>query len=219
MRILKNGIAVIPNDTHISKWVLESGRLDHDQNMLPLLKEFIKPTDTVIDIGAYIGDHSVFYSKLASKVICFEPNPMAYVCLEHNTKNDPKIIRYRTPLSDKEEFVQMINDNQNYGMAYISHDTTSTGYLTRTLDSFDFKPNFIKIDAEGYELKILKGAKNTIEQHRPIMLIEINKPALHRSGTSFEEVFNYLRTLGYICRNIYPEQGFSDVQFDIICMP
>ena len=60
---ITNGIATIESDLCISKWVRESGRLDHDQNMLPLLKPFIPLHGVVFDIGAFIGDHTIFYSN------------------------------------------------------------------------------------------------------------------------------------------------------------
>lgn len=214
MIIHHKNIALIQEDTHISKWVIESGRLDHDQNMLPMLDEFLKPESTVIDIGAYIGDHSVYYAKRCAKVICFEPNPEAFECLVQNAK--PNMMLFNLPLSDKTENVEIISPNNNIGMTYVQ---AGGDIKTRALDVFEFDPSFIKIDAEGFEMKILKGAKETIERCRPVMLIEINKPALERNGTSFDEVVSYLRTFGYICRNIYPEQGMSDQQFDIICLP
>ena len=86
---LFNGIALLKDDQCICRFIRESGRLDHDQNMLPLLKEFIKNGDVVLDIGAFIGDHTIYYSKLVGdngSVIAFEPNRDSFFCLEHNLK-------------------------------------------------------------------------------------------------------------------------------------
>ena len=61
MKITKEGIAILENDTHISKWVEESGKLDHDQNDIPLILKYINEGDTVVDCGAFIGDHTIAY--------------------------------------------------------------------------------------------------------------------------------------------------------------
>src|SRR5262249_37578392 len=83
-KMLTNDIWVLEGD-QISNWVEQEGRLDHDQNFLPGILEHIKPGDTVIDVGAFIGDHTVAYAAKAKKVIAFEPNPLAFECLKYNT--------------------------------------------------------------------------------------------------------------------------------------
>lgn len=59
----------------------------------------------------------------------------------------------------------------------------------RTLDSFKLNPYFMKIDVQGHELPVLKGARQTLERSKPILLIEAVE----------EEVASYLRELGYQC--------------------
>jgi FkbM family methyltransferase len=216
MKILR-GIAILENDTHISKWVAESGRLDHDQNMLPLLAEFIKEGETVIDVGAYIGDHTCHYSRLvgeAGKVIAIEANTSAFDCLVYNMANYANVINHNVAVGDKSGEVSIQEPNDNKGMAFAQ---PGKGVPIVTIDSLSIKPNFIKFDIEGYEYKALVGAAETIKTHAPTMLIEINKPALARNNVTFENVADLLRIWGYSFRNIYKEQGFSDIQFDIIC--
>ena len=56
IEVLPNGIWVLKDDTHISKWVKQQDRLDHDMNTLPFILPLIKPGDHVIDAGAFIGE-------------------------------------------------------------------------------------------------------------------------------------------------------------------
>ena len=54
MKILPNGIAVIEGDSHISMWVEQSGRLDHDTYALPIILDHIPEGGIVVDGGAFI---------------------------------------------------------------------------------------------------------------------------------------------------------------------
>src|SRR5688572_13750228 len=113
MIILGNGLAVIEGDTHVSHWVQESGRLDHDQNMLPVILPYIRPGDWVLDVGAFIGDHTIAYLDAVREgtVLAFEPNPEAFRCLRWNCK---KSINFNMGLSDKNEILD-IKLNPNAG--------------------------------------------------------------------------------------------------------
>ena len=103
IKVLPNDIWVLHGD-QISQWVEQEGRLDHDQNLLPTILAHIKPGDTVVDAGAFIGDHTVAYSKAVEEegwVIAFEPNPVARKCLRHNLKKHHNVTLMDYGLSDK----------------------------------------------------------------------------------------------------------------------
>lgn len=212
MKIVHGKIAVIEGDTHISRWVEESGRLDHDQYALPLILEHIKAGDTVVDVGAFIGDHTVAYLDKVGKhgrVYAVEPNKAAFDCLKHNC---PKAIALNLGLSDKEELLSY-EASPNAGAGRIRKGGESE-IKTVTLDSLAIDDaSFIKIDAEGFELSILKGAVNTIKKSKPTMWIEINVEALRANGVAVSEVENLLLELGYSMKP-FPEKG---AQYDILC--
>jgi FkbM family methyltransferase len=222
MKILNvkgKAIAVLANDTHISKWVEQSGRLDHDQNMLPLLAPYIKKGDTVIDCGAFCGDHTQYYIDRVGgegSVYAFEPNLAAFNCLEFNMDKYLNVHLFNKGLSDKPHSIS-ISQSDNVGA---SHAIDGNDVECITLDSLNLEScHFIKMDCEGMELKALLGAKETIKKFKPVMLLEINRGALERQRTSAEEIFLWLTTYGYSYRNIYKEQGLNDAQLDIICTP
>jgi len=59
------------------------------------------------------------------------------------------------------------------------------------------KPTFIKIDVEGAEFEVLKGAKQTLKKFKPVLVIEIHEFILPSFGTSTQEIIDYLTELGY----------------------
>jgi FkbM family methyltransferase len=215
---ITNGIAIIEDDTHISKWVKESGRLDHDQSMVPLALHHIKQGGIVIDAGAYIGDHTIAYAKavgLDGLVFAFEPNPKAFECLEYNMRNYPNTTCFKQGLGSKTESKGITNYSGNYG---INHITEGVGISMTSIDELGmFGVDFIKIDVEGYELEILKGAKETIKKFKPVLLIEINRGTLKREGVKENDIFSFLDELGYAYKNIYEGHPLMGEQYDIIC--
>jgi FkbM family methyltransferase len=218
MKITAEGWAIVERDTHMGKWVEEHRRLDFDQNALPQMLPYIKPGGVAIDAGANIGCYAAGFIKVASRVICFEPNPEAYECLLHNSKLIPGIDTYPYALSDKPAGYKLVSENDNIGMAFLKPDTN--GDKATTIDNMDLHDCvFIKIDVEGYELHVLKGAKKTISYFKPVLVIEINDHTLRRTGIDRKEIFQWLTDHGYTYRNIYAEQGLQDDQLDIICFP
>ncbi len=164
-------IATIEGDTHISKWAIEAGRLDHDQNTLPLLAPYIPKGGTVVDAGAFIGDHTVFYADRvgpAGQVLAFEPNFAAFECLHHNVQWMP-VTCHHAGLSDATSTAAIATDIN----AGASHLTDGKGCALLALDSLNLQRlDFFKLDVEGFEVRALRGAKDTIHRCRPVMLIE-----------------------------------------------
>lgn len=218
---LPNGttIATIDGDTHIGAWAIEAGRLDHDQNMLPLLNRHIPKGGTVIDVGAYIGDHTVFYADRVGQsgtVIAMEPNPEAFACLHHNTKHLEQVIKHNAGASDMGHTMDIAKD-KNGGASY---GVKGGSIPCITIDSIGLdRCDFIKLDCEGMEVRALQGACETIITLRPVMLIEVNAVALERQGTTAAHLLAFVRSLGYLCQNVYPNQKMEGAQFDILCTP
>ena len=224
MKIVK-GIAVIDGDECISKWVIESGQLAHDQNMLPIVLKHIPIGGVVLDIGCYIGDHTIAYANKVGKdgnVFAYEPSDDAYRCAFYNMR-----------LHDNTEVINIAIGAKN-GTAAINKVQTNDGmnFLTdgneikvKTLDQVFIVENqidridFIKIDCEGFELDVLAGGVETIKKYRPKMLIEINEMTLSRNGITRELIYGWLDSNGYAFTNIYEGQGLYEYQMDILCIP
>jgi FkbM family methyltransferase len=212
-------IAIISGDSGPCSWVYQLKRLDYDRGMLDPVIPLIRKDMAVLDIGAFIGSHTVEYLKHAACVVAFEPNPAAFACLSHNC---PDAVRINVALGDRARTRYWTRIYPNCGASYLSDEETP-GCLSvpvRVLDALQLPPRigFIKLDAEGEEVAILRGARETIANHRPTMLIEVNKAALNRTGTSETELLWVLREYGYETRPIWPETEHGP-QWDVIATP
>jgi FkbM family methyltransferase len=140
--------------------------------LLTPLKNKVTSFEFVVDIGANVGNHAFFFKNICNskRVICFEPLEQNLVLLKENCPNC-EIYPYALSDEEKKGFISNININGNSGVAQISSD--GTPIELKTLDSFNFKNvTFIKIDVEGYELKVLKGALKTILTSKPDIMVE-----------------------------------------------
>jgi protein O-GlcNAc transferase len=151
------------NNTFFEEWLLTP------------LKEKVKSFDFVIDVGANIGNHALFFKKVckADRVVCFEPHPDNLPLL-HKNCSDCEIYDVGISSDNIQGFLEFVNNmDHNSGTSKVS----SNGHpiVLRTLDSYDFlNVTFIKIDVEGLELEVLRGAQKTIEQNHPDVMVEIH---------------------------------------------
>ena len=166
------------------------------------VQQFLKLKRRFIDIGANRGMYSFFYSNHFKYVECFEPikeitNKLAYL----NKKN---ISIHNIGLSNKNEsktlYIPYKNNSLATPLASINKPLKSVYQKRRielqTLDYFDFKDvDFIKIDVEGNELNVIKGAIQTIQKWNPILLIEIEQ---RHNTQNIQSIFNFIQSLGYL---------------------
>jgi len=215
-----NGIAVLEDDSHISQWVIETNRLDHDQYFLKHIDPFIPIGGVVLDIGAYIGDHTIYYlNKVGAngKVLAFEPNKRSFECLNYNLGSYKNCQLFNNPVSNVKKYFDVVEPNENIGMAFIQDGKQVESIIIDDLN-LD-KVDFIKIDVEGFEIEVLEGCKKTLEKFSPTLIIEVNTHTLNRFGLSKENLFNKLKEMGYLFKNIYNWISITDSgdQFDILC--
>ena len=127
----------------------------------------------IIDIGAHIGMYTVELGKKAKRIHSFECSPKSYnylcsnILLRHLSY---KVSTYNVALSDKEGttnyYIRDPLDGGGNGISAFENDKTipTIDVPMRTLDSFNLTNiNFIKIDVEGHEEFVLRGAVKTLE--------------------------------------------------------
>lgn len=224
MKITDFNVAIVENDTHLSKWIVEQRRLDvaHDQIMNGFAQH-IPRGGCVIDVGASLGDHTATYSNLVGPdglVIAYEPNPVAYECLAHNMRAYPNVAVLCVALGAQSRFVSIEHaTNHNLGMARVVARGGDGEIMMSTLDSDMLgrpKVDFIKIDVEGYEPLVLAGARETLLRDHPVLLVEIQKEQLAKNGFGWMDVVRPLIAAGY---DIQVQDGmtFEDQQIDVLC--
>jgi FkbM family methyltransferase len=217
---MENGIWILEGDTIIGGQILAENRLDIDK-LIPKILPYIRPGDSVIDVGAFVGDHTVSYAQAVGEhghVYAFEPNPKAAVCLRHNTAGMHNVSTFERGLSDKEENVPLSSQAWTPASARVGDDMKIADVWMNRLDDLDMRPDLIKIDVEGYELKVLRGAAKTIQKHHPIMVIEINPEALARQGYTPDQIFVWLEDNHYRNEIIIDYRPQSD-WYDIVALP
>lgn len=204
-------IALIADDAYFTKWVKETGRLDHHQGFLKVLQPYIK--GTVLDIGANIGTHTIFYAKHATQVLAFEPNKIAFDCLSYNLRNHPNCKLYNNAVANHTGKIDIIPQGDNYGAVYT---VPGTSVSCLSIDSLELEScDYMKIDVEGDEVAVLLGATETIHKYRPVMCIECNEHTLIRKGMTGDYLEKCIHNLGYTTSIRKPQ----DISTDLICIP
>lgn len=187
---------------------------------MELFASLIKPGDVILDIGANTGLYSIFYSKLVGdkgKVFAFEPDTKTYKALLNNLKlnNCTNVITHNFALSNKESKIEMVSEDTNDAnlktgdaFRYIKEITDDSSSSTNNtikafrLDDLDLikkeeKINFMKVDVEGAELLVFEGGKETIQNHKPKIIFELNGQVTKRFDYNPVQVLMLLNELGY----------------------
>jgi FkbM family methyltransferase len=151
-----------------------------------------------IDIGANLGNHSIFFSKYFKNIIAFEPHKKLYNLLKFNTVNIPNIRIFNFGLSNKNKKSLLYTDESNFGgSTQIPFKKGKKSLvLFRKLDSLNLKKraDLIKIDVEGHEKNVLEGASNYLKKYSPIILFESQSSSIKNGSTSVIKIlkkFNY----------------------------
>lgn len=193
----------------------------YQNDVLLWIKQHSRKGDTVFDVGAFHGLMSIVASKAVGptgRVIAFEPNPVAREWLKaHLQLNKCSNVTVESVgLMNFEGFSNFYvqKGDVTWNSSFIRDFVDPKGRLApidvecTSIDAYVEKtgriPNLIKIDTEGTELTILQGAKNTIETHKPILLLEMNPLSARHAGTSVSQVVNWLEDLSYVIRVIKP---------------
>lgn len=184
----------------------EEGHARWGQRDFKHVKKLVPNPDIVVDVGANIGQETIYYSDWAKHVYSFEPCTSTYEILEKNINqnNIKNVTLSKFGLSSEatEGFLRLINGND--GMAFVTNEKSSKTEDIELIRFDDFpikegKIDFVKIDVEGLEMKVLQGMTKTIAEHSPTFQIELKDKWLARNGSSSEEIWDFFNNLGYVC--------------------
>lgn len=155
----------------------------YEQSDLELLKDVFEPGGTFIDIGANVGNHTLFASMVlkAGRVVPFEPNPKAYRLLVQNVlanrlEDCVDLSRLGVGVSDETSGgFKMQSRDRNLGAAKIEKKASGKLQVFVADELLDEEtPAFIKIDVEGMELSVLNGLKGTLKRTKPTLMVEVD---------------------------------------------
>jgi FkbM family methyltransferase len=170
--------------------------------------ELIKPDATVVDAGANVGVFSILAAQTHpdARILAFEPTPETFVKLVENTKGYKNIECFHVALGDENKMASIIEEKE----CETNHiGEGGTPVEMKTIDSLGIKMDFLKMDTEGCEARILKGAAETIKTNKPVIVMS----AYHHPEDK-EALPNILNGIApYGCTLEFK------VEEDFICMP
>lgn len=154
---------------------------------------------TAVDVGANIGNHSLYFSDCFPRVFGFEITPRTYRVLQINSELVQNVTCFNVGLSNQVGEVHLAENARNMGGTRIvpSREEATLTVKVAALDSFadQIGPvSLLKIDVEGHELQVLQGAQKTIGVHAPLILFEQEERDF-QGGSS--PCVDLLRSMGY----------------------
>jgi len=202
--------------------IVVNKNLQNDIPNLEKIRKILPSNPTIVDCGANYGNHTIYYVKFmnAKKVYVFEPIKKIYdVMLEVlNINKIDNVDVYNMGVSAKHEEIQLVSmipenkgsfafwykgeeiEKKPYEMGFKKHIDANhlIAHSVPLDDMINEKIDFIKIDVEGMEMEVLKGAKRLINEYSPLILIEVwgrnktNKQKLKK----WMEKNNYISAMG-----------------------
>ncbi|CAB3751449.1 FkbM family methyltransferase [Paraburkholderia solisilvae] len=232
---------VNPRDQYIGKSLIAYGEWGEAE--VRLFTQVLRPGDIAVEVGANIGSHTVPLSKAvgASGVVhVFEPQRLVYqlLCANAALNDCHNIHTHLAAVGCESGQVDICtippHHEYNYGAirlgADYGGDTVMEHVPLLTLDSLNLpRVDFLKIDAEGYDLRVLQGAEATISRCRPFIFVEADEQ-------STTDITNLLTSNGYDCwwyfttlfekqnyrsnpENIWSYLGYTLASADMLAVP
>jgi FkbM family methyltransferase len=194
----------------------------YEPELVSLLIEMLDPAMVFVDVGAQVGYFSIVAAALVGEhgaVHAFEPDPDSFPRLVRNSRAYPwvkthncavtnsagEIPFYRSPVAGESGWGAIFNaDGERPRIS--AQACTLDGWMSAERIG---KIDFLKIDVEGAECRVLEGAQSTIAKTRPIMWIEANAACLSRDGKSVSLIVQVLEGWAYAVQAVYDRRGTS----------
>lgn len=182
----------------------------YEKEIVDIAAEYIEPNSIVLDIGANFGQMSILFSETQRnvKVFAFEAQKYVFELLEKNVKvNDKKNIKCFYNLVGSKSGIENIKINKLYkfgswganNIEYSSNKQRSTKIKAIKIDDikFDQTISFMKVDVQGLDLDVLRGAKNTIKYHRMPIIFEYESIFENIYDYKFDDIEKILNEINY----------------------
>ena len=188
------------NDIFIGRSLITYGEISEAENNI--YRQLCQTGDTVVEVGANIGSHSLAIAKsigVAGKLFCYEPQRLVFQTLNANLalNSITNTSTYQLAVGSKKATIyipELDNTAQNNFGGFTLKDTedgvkTDVVKLDTHLNIESLK--LLKIDVEGMEIDVIKGAKKIIKKHQPIIYCENDRQE------KSQELLELIYSLGY----------------------
>lgn len=210
---------------------------DKDELVLRVFEALLVPGDNVLDVGANIGRMSLLASRLVGstgRVLAFEPSPLVVASLYKNAffNNCSNIAIRNYAVSDADgrlAFHVPLDTNSGLGSFRDIGEGQSLVIEVpiRRLDAETGLPEsvrLIKIDTEGADLRVLRGAQALIDRCRPTIVMEFSPRWIAQLGDSAEWILEFAAKSGYSLYQLRPNgpeplTALPAEQIDLLCTP
>jgi FkbM family methyltransferase len=178
-----------------------------EPHVMQAISDHLRPGAVAVDVGAYIGTHTLLMSRLVGdrgRVLAFEPQLKIYQELLVN-------LDLNRITNVQAEMVALGAVTERITMSWarsVNEGSTSFGeggnrVELRTLDAYRLPTvSLIKIDVEGQEEHVLRGARDTILRHRPVLLVEVPGAEVTPPRADAARVLALLRAWGYTSHSL-----------------
>ena len=193
---LNDGLWVPSTDAQIEQW-RQKGNPYMQETCLNAFKEWCntqnKKFNLIVDIGAWCGTWTLSMQQYAKNIYCYEPNKVHFECLTRNLSMHENVRLYNQAIGNEDGFVKLTEETatQNTRVLLEKGQTKIDKLDSLNLQGVDF----IKIDVEGLEMEVLKGAEKTL-QNVQYLMIECNGNS-ERYGSSKRDIKEHIKSLGF----------------------
>jgi FkbM family methyltransferase len=185
---------------------------------LKLFRGIIRPGDHVVDIGANLGHHTVAFSRMvgpSGRVLAIEPQTMMFRLINANLvlNGCTNAVVERCAAGEQTGVVKLwpvdYSVGNNYGALGVSREegelllehegeTAPVQRLDDILSRLDWqRVDFLKVDAQTYDLYVLQGSEATVRSMRPVIFVEVSPFWMRKTGYDYREIYQFLLRMGY----------------------
>lgn len=180
-----------------------------EPQMVKLFRALASDSEIILDVGANIGCTAILFGELAKRVYAFEPSQTTFAFLEKNISRSGRrnVFLQNMGLGEKPGEYTLTFAPSNRSGGFVSDQTqASVGHtvekivirqMDEVVQSWKLpRVDFIKIDVEGFEGHVIRGARRTLSTHRPVVVLELNHWCLNAfQRTSVPDFFDLLRSI------------------------
>jgi len=188
-------------EEHIQRGIAGSGRF-YEHEMLEDLRHRLPPDGLFVDVGANIGNHTLYSASVCgARVLAFEPSPALADHCEANLRANgvaERVELRREGVGERAGWARIVpGPRRNAGMTRLEiaegpgDEAVAVTSLDDAAASFGGVPAVVKVDVEGMEYAVLLGAREMLGRHRPALYVEVAE------DEAYPGVAELLRPLGY----------------------